>query len=132
MTRVRSIAAWLLAVLWLPVTLHCDLEAAEFLQSGCGHAEEASGCATKSDGCFDDTCDVVEEGTYRVDHDTILPELPTLAALIGTVDVLAAARSAPDDAPLPEWRGRHRDWLADWTFVRRAAALARAPDPRVA
>lgn len=132
MTRVRSIAAWLLAVLWLPVTLHCDLEAAEFLQFGCEHAEEASGCAGESDPCGDDACGIVEEGTYRVDHDTVLTTLPTLATLIDLFDVLAAARSAPDDAPVPEWQRRHRESLADWTFVRRAAAPAHAPDPRVA
>src|SRR5690606_9756860 len=124
MRRVRSIAAWLLAVLWLPVTLHCDLEAAGFLHLGCSHVEAASDCTSEPHDCFDDGCGVVEEGTYRVDHDTILTTLPASAVLTGFVDVLAAVRPAPEDVPLPEWQRRHREWVADWVFVRRAAALA--------
>ena len=69
----------MLALLWAPITSHCQLERVpsfEFL-SCCTH--DADECADKEKDCETDSCAVVEEGSYKVqDNDDAVPA-PTLA-----------------------------------------------------
>lgn len=122
---LKSIALLLLA-LWLPATLHCSLEAAglEFE----GHEEHASASATGA-ACHDDACDVVEGGSY-VKALASLRAMPP--ALFVNAGLLLASVSGPVDEVVTDvWReapAEVRVLQCCWSFVRRTALPARAPD----
>jgi hypothetical protein len=123
----RRFVALLLLALWLPVTQHCDLEAAGF--SCFGH--EHHGESAQHDPCADDACRTIEEigwvkdfGAVRVPPPDALPLLDLMAALTATplgVDVElveSVADAEPDLLRLTR----------TWVFTRRAAWPSRAPN----
>lgn len=107
--------------LWLPATLHCGLEAAgiELLS----HLDE------QAQSCEDDTCEAVEGGDYGklAAHQRVLPPLVMadvrLLRAIQRPRLISAGEIFAVDDP-PEVEVLHRSW----SFLRRTALLARAPD----
>jgi hypothetical protein len=81
-SRLRRIFALALAALWLPATLHCDLEAAGLDELF--HCLVDHHSTTDLDGSHTaarDACDVVEGTAFRLVTDTALVAPPALHAL---------------------------------------------------
>ena len=117
--HAKAIAALILAVIWLPVTMHCALEAfpgLEFLVC-CDHAEES--VPHEDDDCETDACAVVETGFYKLqDHDDLVVVLSeiVLADAVESADRVIIRASQPTP-----------DFAVGWQFSSRAAPLPRAP-----
>ncbi len=125
---LRRIVALILLSLWLPATLHCQLEAAGFATiSVCTHDHHDS-THSDHDQPKRDACDILEAATFKpAANPTIAPHrlpawdapifvrpTPTLGqlpALMGVVDFVAPP---PEISPT-------------WHFTTRAALPARAP-----
>ncbi len=123
-----KLAALLLATLWLPATLHCQLESLG-LDTLFACADQPAGTAhTGGDTCSDDGCQSIESGqfaTSKVRHD--LATWPALATVchfclfeISAPEPAAEMLAIVQDTTLPLQR--------TWQFDRRAALPARAPD----
>jgi len=122
---LQSVAVFLLA-LWLPATLHCDLEAAALWLDHGEHAGEA--CCVPSMGCTHDGCDTLEGGALKLTDSPARVPLPALHACI----CLICATPPPADNLAATGSARAADslataWVPRWHFVRRAAPLSRAP-----
>lgn len=122
--RTFPFFAFLLLALWLPATLHCDLEAANLGVWGEGEHHGDSCQAV----CINDACHIIE-GTSYVKSDIGLRMQPTpLVCTISFLNLLAdlvwvehtpvylASASVPIQA-----------LNRTWAFVRRAALPVRAP-----
>lgn len=107
-----------LAVLWLPVTMHCALEVLpglEFLMC-CGHEGTNP---HEDDDCGADACAVVESGFYKLqDYDDLA---------IGLTELLLWEEQAPTLQPAQSRRNPPADLTVAWQFSSRAAPLPRAP-----
>jgi hypothetical protein len=118
-TRAKALIALMLAVLWLPVTMHCALEGLpglEFLIC-CDHAEESA--PHEDDDCETDACAVVESGFYKLqDHDDLLVVFAEI--VFGDVSLTADEPRVTASRPPP-------DVAVGWQFSSRAAPLPRAP-----
>jgi hypothetical protein len=118
MKRFRTALALLLALIWVPVTMHCALEGVpglEFLIC-CEHEDAAP---HQDDDCEADACAVVESGFYKLQDDEVLvvacSELDVFDyELKDETAVLTASRPPPD-------------LTVGWQFSSRAALLPRAP-----
>jgi hypothetical protein len=114
----------LLAIaLWLPVTLHCELEAIpgfEFL--ACVTNQEADSAKSHCE----DSCCSVERAAYKIDQvrQTLpMPELlPVVLATLLNAEVVLSGRNFPE--PLVS---APPDLPRTWQFVSRAAVPPRAP-----
>ena len=117
--RAKNLIALILAVLWLPVTMHCALEVLpglEFLMC-CAHGEDA--VPHEDDDCGTDACAVVESGFYKLqDYDDIVMADDGLVIDVHVVAPDTAAFSKPPAFPTI---------TAAWQFSERAASLPRAP-----
>jgi len=125
--RVRRFIALMLLALWLPATLHCDLEAAG-VKGVLGCHDHDVPC---NPHCTVDACHSIEGLSYQFDSSLtkapqpsfILP-VPPLALVAPTlVTVPREGKIEPAVAP-PEV-------ARTWHFVMRAAPPARAPAPAV-
>ncbi len=125
-SRVKNlfkIVAFLLSALWLPATQHCDLEAAaaELL------AHETHAADHCQDACAQDTCGTVEGVSYTKNA-SVLRALPPPESLLCAclLCVLVPAETVAETTIInpPEVQLLHRTW----SFARRAALPARAPD----
>lgn len=124
MSRLVKLTALLLAALWLPATLHCQIEALG-LDAFWACADQADD--TMPADCTDDGCQILESGQVVLSKTRIdFASLPSVArASVGCYLQLAPPALAPEifaprqDEMLPLQR--------TWQFVRRAALLARAP-----
>ncbi len=119
--RLRSLFAFVLLALWLPATLHCDLEAA-----GVELIPESSAC---EDQCVKDTCPTVEGISYTKET-TLLKVLPPLVptaclCLLDLSPPLLTEQNSTgkcgETPPAVEVLDH------TWPFARRAALPARAP-----
>lgn len=123
----RRFVAVLLLALWLPVTQHCDLEAAGVWCFGHEHHGESG----QHDPCADDACHTVEEmgwvkdfGAVRVPPPDVLPLVDLMASLtaiplgVGVQVAESVADAEPDLLRLSR----------TWIFTRRAAWPSRAPN----
>lgn len=126
-SRLLKITALLLATLWLPATVHCQLETlgldALFACAGDDGAAHADG-----KGCTDEGCQTIESGQVAVAKSRIevaAPALLACASLFCLFEVAAPAVASEFVAP-------HQDETLPlrrtWQFDRRAALPARAPD----
>ncbi len=122
--RLTKLSALLLVALWLPATLHCQLENAGFdLFFAC--ADQAA--HTKGAACSGDACQVLESGQIALSKSRIdFAALPLLAcACVSCFQHLVLPAPAPEifavrqDETLPLQR--------TWQFARHAALPARAP-----
>jgi hypothetical protein len=126
-SRLLKITALLLATLWLPATVHCQLETlgldALFACAGDDGVAHADG-----KGCTDDGCQTIESGQVAVTKSRIEVAAPALFACaslfclfeVSAPDVASEFVAPRQDETLPLRR--------TWQFDRRAALPARAPD----
>lgn len=119
--RAKALLALILAVFWLPVTMHCALEGLPGLDflACCSH-EDAT--PHEDDDCQGDACAVVESGFYKLqDHED-------LVAAAGDIEVVDPFDSAGDESKVE--RGvpaEPHPQCIGWQFSSRAAPLPRAP-----
>jgi len=123
MDFLRKLTAALLLALWLPVTQHCGIEAAGLVSTDHANGHTLD-CRAE---CSCDSCPTVEDGNYRP-SDSLVKVAPLgEPACVFLVQITWLA--ACDTHPLKprESFDRPRDWVPNWTFVRRAAPPSRAP-----
>ena len=110
----------LFAILWVPITQHCLLEAADGSVMQCDHAANAS--------CGHDGCEIVEGGGYKTNSGTVKLPPPSLLAF-AWLDWIANAQEIElrGATIADEELSRPLNWVPSWQFVRRAAPPARAP-----
>jgi hypothetical protein len=123
--RLTKLIALLLVVLWLPATLHCQLESAGLdVLFDCAAETEH----TDSGDCSGDACQVLESGQIALSKSRI--DFASLPALVCTCAHCFLA-PAPRAAELGIFASRQDETLPlqrTWQFSRRAALPARAPD----
>lgn len=121
--RLPRLLCFLLALAWVPVTQHCELEALGVIASQCNSAGHADGHS-----CRGDTCDAVESGAYKPASGDLKLASPVLLACTFTMVAGLAATIPPvADIPAPTATEPPRELRPTWQFVHRAAPLSRAP-----
>ena len=126
MRRLLPFIACLLAVLWLPATLHCGLETAGLLIHEHGLESADTGCAT---ACEKESCSTLEDGAYKKASDPIKVSAPALALCI-TQLVMNATSEAADASALsvsPDTTDSPPELARTWQFIARTALLPGAP-----
>lgn len=122
---LKNILVVLVAVAWLPMTLHCRLETVPGLEFLACEAESRSDSVPSSD-CGDTGCCSVEKSQYKTEQHrlTLLPpnfQPSPFAPVLDLANTLSdeASREAPAIAPpeLPRC----------WQFIFRTASPPRAP-----
>jgi hypothetical protein len=122
--NVFNLTVFLLLALWLPATNHCELTAADLV----GQAEGGH-CSMPCDtNCEPDLCSIIEGDAYSMAaiELRILPpsvSLETCLLLLFATPEVDVRPPVPFVCAPPELESLHRTW----SFVRRAAPLARAP-----
>lgn len=127
MKRVCQAIALTLLAIWVPATLHCQLESLPGLESllSCCQHEDSPSPAHHAEECAMDSCADLESGLYKLpEHPVVFAPLP-VSARVSLNDVsLANPRDLTSErvpAPPP------RLAPASWQFVTRAAPSVRAP-----
>lgn len=119
----RSLVLLLLA-LWLPTTLHCELEGADVPFLTHDHDEHAPAC---HDNGPDAVCHAFEDAAFTASAPLLKVPLPgdslsvVLAALVRACADTAEPSLFPGRQPPPP------ELTVGWHFVRRAAPSPRAP-----
>ena len=129
MRPLRPILALLLAVFWLPVTMHCQLERLvnHSALSCCSHGED-QGQATHhhDEDCHGDGCAEVESGFYRLAEPDAFAGVwtPSLAHADPWVMPVADATAHP----VLDFKTDTPSLIAvTWHFCQRTAPSPRAP-----
>lgn len=122
-----KLAALLLATLWLPATLHCQLEGLGLDAIFACADQPAETAHTNGDTCADDGCQTIESGQFAISKSKLdLSQLPALACVC-----VACFQHLAPPAPAPEFFAVHQEKTLPlqrtWQFARRAALPARAP-----
>ena len=116
--RAKPLIALILAVLWLPVTMHCALEVLpgwEFLVC----CDEQGAAPHEDNDCGADACAVVESGFYKMqDHDELI---------IGSTEIVFYDALSQPGEPVSAYFHPTPELSASWQFHCRAASLPRAP-----
>ena len=113
---------------WSAATAHCSLEALGFIPSESASAED--GCCAPVDGCTEDACEIVEDGSFAQPQHHLKAPAPALTALLCLNCVHAALAEAPAlEKPSPVFTTlKHPPtWMPSRHVIRRAAYPARAP-----
>lgn len=123
--RVHINLALILAVLWLPATLRCEIEAIPGL--------EVFGCETPCGGATDkgwtDGCSVLEAGLIKISNADVKAPTPSEALLCECIICLSCDFAEPDPAVdfVRRRDGDGGECQRTWQFVQRAAPPSRAP-----
>jgi hypothetical protein len=118
---------FVLLAIWLPVTAHCDLEAAGILAAHDTHSIE-SDCCEQEDPCTHDGCEIVENGAYRASDNLLKVVTPELLVWTVFLSPQLFASDMRDEPALPVvFAIKPQGWVPTWHFARRAAPLSRAP-----
>ena len=122
MLRLTKLIALLLVALWLPATLHCELEAS-------GLFEPFTECVAAGDECCDDTvCVTVEEALFKETAHALKVSAPDDDACLVCLAVAAPSDAFFADPVLSSARHESPPELGvAWQFLSRAAPPARAP-----
>lgn len=126
---LRKTIAFVLLVLWVPATTHCQIESileAEIL-SCCTHEDASSGSAHHGDDCAADECAVVESGLYKVQDQQVLVPDPPQALIPYSLGVSLSSQEDLDPWPLTIEGLAPPDLAPSWLFAVRAAPAPRAP-----
>ncbi len=125
-TRLSRMLILFLVTAWLPVTLHCRLEAAGFYDADdCCAGEQA---AEPAGDCKDDACPTVEEALYKEASQGLKVATPALAECFACLASLSPPSAAPAEPALsPERHSPPLEFKVAWQFLSRAAPPARAP-----
>lgn len=123
--RLRRLLTFALLALWLPATLHCDLEAAGLaLPFVCHDHDTATGLDLP---CADDECHALDRASYTAFALTKLVSATVLSVLARLPDSI----ETPVDGVRPERTDVPRKLRRTWQFETRAAPPARAPSALV-
>lgn len=114
----------LLVAIWLPATLHCQLESAGL--SGASDCCVADEMAVPSDDCAGDACATLEESLYK-ESSTLLKVAAPAACACFACGALALPAFLPEPALSPARHAPPLELRVAWQFVSRAAPPARAP-----
>ena len=122
MRRLRSIIAIALLVIWLPATLHCELEWSGVFGDcyGCHELGDTSGQDTDADGCA-----IVEGGAFGLSG-SVLVKVPDAGWSLVFAALVAPTPETLVDRPNDLTAGP-ADVVRVWQFVERAAPPCRAP-----
>lgn len=126
MKRLFQSVSLLLVALWLPATLHCDLEAAEVWLDHGEHADAV--CCAPNMGCKHDGCETLEGSALKPTG--ALARVPLPAQLVcSSLICMPPPPVAVFDAPLSAqvWGELAMAWVPKRHFARRAAPKSRAP-----
>ncbi len=112
------------AVLWLPVTMHCHLESLTQLQilNCCAHSEDPH----QDNDCDGDGCADVESGLYECKYQP----MEVAAPLLGPVEsftVLVELRETPVKSSFDVLETAPPELRNGWQFSLRSALCPRAP-----
>jgi hypothetical protein len=123
-----KLAALFLATLWLPATLHCQLEHLGLDAIFACADHPADPAHANDDGCAEDGCRTIESGQFTVTKSGL--KLLQLSA--NTCVCVACGQPLAPLAPDQEISAIHQEQTLPlqrtWQFARRAALPARAPD----
>jgi hypothetical protein len=124
MNWFRSFAMLALAVLWLPITMHCKLELVPGMDllKTCCFVDSATSLPPD---CDNDGCSAVEDGNYRTEQQTASAPQPLLQVACLPA-VIAALMPAEERCNSPLLFPRP-DIPNAWQFTLRAALPPRAP-----
>ena len=122
MFRPIKIVALLLLALWLPTTLHCELETS-------GLFETLTECVAAGDDCCDDTnCVSLEDALYKESAQGLKVSAPDATSCTVCLAVAVTPNSFFADPVLSAARQEPPPELGvAWQFLTRAAPPARAP-----
>jgi len=124
---LKTILVLLLALAWVPLSLHCQIEAMpgwEFL--ACESEEEEHSTPHQSSDCEDDFCQIIESGLYKTEERA--PLLCSVNFLPPGVESSIAISMQPPDPGLSPSAIPSPPLLANtWQFTLRTALLPRAP-----
>lgn len=128
-SRLHSLVALLLLTLWLPATLHCELESAHLLAPhvDCHHTDTC-GSEHQEPLCHGESHGAIEDSAYKSGVDTVKVSAPTLTALAClcclteiTPETIIVRMISPARSDVPP------ELAPTWQFISRAAPIARAP-----
>jgi len=123
--KLFRILSVVLAVLWLPLTAHCELESI-----GTASPEtESDDCCEPTNGCIDDACGLIEGENFAPTHTVLKAPLPELRVEDSFSGIAAPLLSNETELDGPAWDRLDQtlDWTATWSFTRRTAPPVRAP-----
>ncbi len=124
---LKTILALLLALSWVPLSLHCQIEAMpgwEFLS--CESGEEEHSAPHQSSDCEDDFCQIIESGLYKTEEKA--PLLCSVNLLPpGVEPSIAISMQAPDPGLSPVANPSPPVLANTWQFTFRTALPPRAP-----
>ena len=124
MIRFGRCLLFALLALWLPATLHCQLEAAGVFAE---HCTDEGSLATNT-GCTDDACPTIEDALYKDSAASLTVAAPAECHIPDCcVRLLAADRRAAAPALSPTRHAPPPELRVTWQFITRAAPPARAP-----
>ena len=126
MSRLARLLILTLVAAWLPVTLHCRLEAAGFYDTDdCCIAEQPADVAGD---CKDDACPTVEDALYKEASLGLKVAKPALVKCFACLATLSQPSATPAEPALsPERHAPPLELKVAWQFLSRAAPPARAP-----
>ena len=127
MRALRILVALLLALVWLPATVHCGLDAAGLLahaDSCCSTDEHHSPHSSK---CGADGCDVVESGGYQVTGGYVKIPTPLWRESLLTLIASVPALVEESEFVVVEAVESPPEMKRTWHIVSRAALSPRAP-----
>jgi hypothetical protein len=114
--------AFCMALLWMPLTAHCALEASGIFD------QKTDSCCDHENDCSESPCSMVAEGKYSPATNSVTVPVPEFNAWDSAALVRIAIVVAPTEAvALRDSLERPPDWVVNWHFVRRAVGSPRAP-----
>jgi len=121
--RFQSIVFVLAALLWLPVSAHCQLEAIpgfEFLRCSVSTADTHQSAKDCSDCC------ALEKSQYKTEHFRLTIPTPDFLPVFSAPE-LPVSTALPVEVSLGILTAAPPQWLKTWQFVSRTALPIRAP-----
>jgi hypothetical protein len=126
MSRFVRFAVLLLVAAWLPVTMHCRLEAAGLIQAHDGCASEQT--AHAGTNCTDDACAAVEATLIKdAPAHLVIAAAANYDCTLSLLALLSSCRHGSEPTLSPARHAPPAELLASWQFSTRAAPPARAP-----
>lgn len=127
MKPLRNLVAVLLAVLWLPCTMHCQAEALGWLGSDSTCCEKGHADESPKPDCSDcAACSAVESGGYSVPQKVSFVHA-LLAVVVHFAPDLLAPAGEPAALTLPAPDSVPQLLRQSWSFHCRTALAPRAP-----
>lgn len=126
MSRLARLLILTLVAAWLPVTLHCRLEAAGFYDDEACCAGETAATAPAGE-CHDNTCPTVENALYKESARDLQIPAPALTTCLVCLASLPFPEPTADPDLSPARHAAPPELEVSWQFIARAAPPARAP-----